>query len=72
MEKTVLSSEELSKLLNINPSWDDETIYQETRKIVVAELQHITYNEFIPILTGNKSLKPLNNDYYTAYDSSVK
>ncbi len=59
-------------LANVNPSWSDETIYQETRKIIIAELQHITFNEFIPVLSGNKSLGPLTTKtYYTGYDSSV-
>jgi peroxidase len=34
----------------LNPTWNDEAIFQETRRIVIAEVQHITYNEFIPNL----------------------
>ncbi len=59
-------------LAKINPTWNDETLYQETRRIVIAQLQHITYNEFVPQLVGDISLKPLQtNSYFTGYNSNV-
>ncbi|QDV45053.1 peroxidase [Stieleria neptunia] len=47
-------------------SLTDEEIYQRARAIVIAEIQSITYNEFLPALLGNNALTP-----YEGYDSSV-
>ena len=51
-------------LASANPAMGDEELFQRARKIVGAELQAITYHEFLPALGV-----PL--DTYTGHDSNV-
>lgn len=41
-------------LADKNPSWSDTTLFLESRRAVMAEIQHITYNEFLPIILGQQ------------------
>ncbi|CAA9994899.1 unnamed protein product [Nesidiocoris tenuis] len=69
-----------TELAEINPYWDDETLYQETRHIVAAIVQHITYNEFLPVLLGEKMIEKFDlklkyqgfsNDYDPSIDATI-
>ena len=56
----------------MNAMWKDDRIFFETRKIIIALIQHIAYDEWLPLVTGNNSLSSLKSlEYFTGYDSSV-
>ncbi|KAG1713990.1 Peroxidase [Nymphon striatum] len=64
------------KLQDINPHWDDETIYQETRHIMNALIQQVTYKEFLPSILGDQVMSKYNlrvdrGGYADSYDPKV-
>ena len=64
------------QLAYLNPHWDDERLYQEARKIVIAENQHVTYNEWLPLVLGTDymaelDILPVTYGYNNNYDPKV-
>ncbi|MFT3881115.1 MAG: peroxidase family protein [Gemmatales bacterium] len=49
-----------------NPTFTDEQIYQQARRLVIGEIEAITYNEFLPALLGKNAVKP-----YQGYNPNV-
>ncbi|CAG9818166.1 unnamed protein product [Phaedon cochleariae] len=63
-------------LAKLNPHWDDETIFQEARKINIAQHQFISYYEWLPIFIGlENSVKNQilyqTRDFVNDYEESV-
>ncbi|XP_077495238.1 salivary peroxidase/catechol oxidase-like [Amblyomma americanum] len=63
------------KLAEKNPDWNDDVVFQTARRIVVACLQNIVYNEYLPVIVGPDAMTKHDlwprKDGYTNYDSSV-
>lgn len=45
------------QLHRINPHWSGNTLFDETRRIIGAIMQHITYNEFLSVVLGPMAMK---------------
>ncbi|KAA0148386.1 hypothetical protein FNF29_06773 [Cafeteria roenbergensis] len=53
------------KLAEANSAWDDERLFQEARKRVMALLQNVVYKEYVPLLLGEGLPE------YAGYDPTV-
>uniref|UniRef100_A0A8C7BBH8 Lactoperoxidase n=1 Tax=Neovison vison TaxID=452646 RepID=A0A8C7BBH8_NEOVI len=58
-----------TELSALNPHWDGDTLYHEARKIVGAQLQHITYSHWLPKILGEPGMKMLQD--YQGYNPNV-
>ena len=53
------------------PNFDDESLYQIARAIVIAEYQCIVYTEWLPLLLGTGAPSPLDFVYDPTIDATV-
>lgn len=58
-----------TELQDINPHWDGNMLYHESRKIVGAVLQHITYSAWLPKIIGEEGMAMLGE--YKGYNPTV-
>ncbi len=59
-------------LKKLNPKWDDDRLFEESKRILNAQWQHIIYNEWLPVVLGSKflqtfGLQPLSKGFSNAY-----
>lgn len=65
------------RLSHINPDWSEEDVFLEARRIITATIQHITYNEFLPLVLGQETtakegLRLTAEKHSSNYSSSVR
>ncbi|XP_077495239.1 peroxidase-like [Amblyomma americanum] len=64
-----------NKLATINAHWDDEKVFQVTKRIVDSRFQHVVYNEWLPGIVGADAMDKYDlwplKEGYTKYDPRV-
>lgn len=66
----------VEKLAKLNSNWDDEKLYQETRRIVSAIMQDVVYNEYLPHVLGPAIMEEYNlysksSGFDSVYDKRI-
>lgn len=65
------------RLTDLNPRWPEARVYHEARHILIAQLQHIVYSEFLPQLLGKhlmarlKLIEASPGSHWSGYDPHV-
>ncbi|CAG9809434.1 unnamed protein product [Chironomus riparius] len=66
------------ELLKINPQWSDEILFQEARRINIAQFQNIAYYGWFYSIVGEENMKslgffyqPTGSEYANDYDETV-
>ncbi|XP_024218488.1 uncharacterized protein [Halyomorpha halys] len=65
-----------SELKKINSLWNDDRLFYEAKRIVIAQIQHVTYNQFLEYIIGEHQveefdLKPYPSGYNKKYDEAM-
>lgn len=62
----------------VNPEWNDERLFNEARRIIIAQYQHIVFTEYLPAIIGKNFIRAFDLDqeeagkYYSGYNKNVK
>lgn len=57
------------ELKYLNPQWESDLLYHESRKIVGAAMQHITYTQWLPFIIGESGMKKMGE--YKGYNPKL-
>jgi peroxidase len=65
-----------ASLRQLNPQWDEERLFQETRRLLGAQMQMIVYDEFLPVVLGRTRMAQFDlsirsGGSFTAYNPSI-
>ncbi|CAG9809438.1 unnamed protein product [Chironomus riparius] len=65
-------------LSQLNPNWTDEKVFQEARRINIAQYQYVVYYEWLPLFLGEENMYKAKmlyykdgSEYVNDYDASV-
>ena len=63
-------------LESLNTDWDQEKVFQEARRILTAQWQHVVYSEWLPVLLGpdlvtRLNLGPRTSGYSNTYNQDI-
>ena len=56
-------------LKQLNPFWNGDKLYEEARKITGAQMQHITYVHWLPLILGPQGMQKLGT--YQGYQPNI-
>ncbi|KAK2184613.1 hypothetical protein NP493_258g05028 [Ridgeia piscesae] len=65
-----------SVLHYLNRHWDGHRLFEESRRIVIAEWQHLIYNEWLPIILGERIMRDnqltlVQQGFWNGYNAEV-
>lgn len=59
------------ELAQMYSCWNDEKLFQEARRVVIALMQHITFNEYLPALFGGAEAIPAYQGYNDGVNAAI-
>lgn len=58
-------------LQELNPDWSDEKLFQEARRINIAQYQYVVYYEWLPLFLGEENMYKAKMLYHKSGDEYV-